>query len=256
MSDLLHPPPAERFAVILRTLREALAAQQTRPGGFVGPLLARAWSRLHHAAARVQALAARLEAGTLRLRPPRLHPDPALPDAPRCPPPVPPTPISPNSVSPNSVSPNSVSPPGAPPRQPGQPVWPRLPRAFGWLLRRTRVVWPYRSQLEQLLRQPDMAELIRAAPPIGHAIRPVCRMLGLHPPADLFPPRRRRRPPPAEVTARHAAPRPPKPSRPPRPLSRLPRTMDGYGPPSRPGFERPVRMYLTVPKPGTTKKPA
>ena len=110
-----------------------------------------------------------------------------------------------------------------------------------------------------------MAALIRAVPPIGQHIRPLCRLLGLHPPPGLLPPRRRRpravanAEATAEATA-EAAPRQPaksprpdqaRPDQPRRRPQRL-RTMAQYGPPSRPGYERPVRMYMTMPKPGNS----
>jgi hypothetical protein len=69
----------------------------------------------------------------------------------------------------------------------------------------------YRGQLEHLLRDPDMAALIAAAPePMGRALRPLCRMLGLPPPPILAPPRPA---PAASAAAEPEKPRPPWPHR-------------------------------------------
>ena len=53
-----------------------------------------------------------------------------------------------------------------------------LPRRFGWLVRQCG--WRaagYGSQLETVLRSPDMAELLAAAPQAGRILRPLCRAL-------------------------------------------------------------------------------
>ena len=159
MNDPLSKPPAERFATIMESVFRALAAQGRR-GTLVGPLLFLVCNRLRTAAARVLALTAQLQAGTLRLRPSRAR----------------------------RAAARRPDPPAA-----QEPAKLRLPRGFGWLRRRVRAVGFGRSQLEYLLAQPDMAALIAAAPPIGRQIRPICRMLGVRPPPGLFPPPRRRR---------------------------------------------------------------
>jgi hypothetical protein len=91
--------------------------------------------RLCAAAAHILAIAARLQAGTLRLRPPRERLAP----------------------------PRKATPPAAEAAA-DAPERPRFPRAFAWLLHRTTGMAFGRSQLSHLLHQPDMAELIAAAP--------------------------------------------------------------------------------------------
>ncbi len=166
MNNRIPRPPAERFATLVESVAKALAAEGLRLG-LVAPWLALIWGKLRSTGARIQRIAAALEAGTLRLQPPR----PLPPLAPR--------------------------PEGSPP-QPDQPVRPKIPQGFGWLLRRVTALSFGRSQLEYLLNEGDMAALIQAAPPVAHHLRPICRMLGVKPPPGLFPPRRppRRQPQP------------------------------------------------------------
>ncbi len=52
----------------------------------------------------------------------------------------------------------------------------------------------YGSELQYLLKLPEMHALIRAAPQVGRLLRPLCRMLGVVPdPAILPPPPKRTR---------------------------------------------------------------
>ena len=96
----------------------------------------------------------------------------------------------------------------APRRRPGQarPQNP-LPQKFGWLLKLVPEAVGYRSQLENLLRDPEMAALLAAAPTaMRRPLRSLCRMLGLSPPPVLpLPPRPK--PPPAPSPATTAAKR-------------------------------------------------
>ncbi len=164
-------PPAERFATLTESVARALAAEGLRLG-LVAPWLALVWCKLRSTGARILRIAAALEAGTLRLTPPR---------------PLPPLP-----------PPTDEKPAHPQPRQKG------LPQGFGWLLRRVTALSFGRSQLEYLLAEPDMAALIAAAPQVAHHLRPVCRMLGVRPPPGLFParrPPRRTRPPAAPTPA-------------------------------------------------------
>ena len=63
-----------------------------------------------------------------------------------------------------------------------------LPQTFGWLLPLVPDAAAYRSQLEYLLRDAEMAALLQAAPPsLGRPLRSLCRMLGLRPPPILAP---------------------------------------------------------------------
>lgn len=199
MSDTLLLPPAERFARVIEAVFQALAAQGVR-GTLVGPLLLLVCGRLRRAAARVVRLATALQAGTLRIRPARHRP------------------------------PRRNPPATVPPK-------PRLPRSFGWLVRRVRAVAFGRSQLEHLLAQPDMAALIAAAPPVGHHIRPICRMLGVRPPPGLLPPRRRG-PPDAAAERERIEPNAPR------------ETAPAAGPASRPPRERPARTAASAPGTG------
>jgi hypothetical protein len=114
-----------------------------------------------------------------------------------------------------------------PPRKrPGQaPPQNELPQTFGWLLPLETQAVVYRAQLEHLLRDPEMAALLAAAPiPMGRALRPLCRMLGLVPPPILAPPAKPHRARP---------PRPPAEPEAPSPSDCRPRTRLGFykGPP-------------------------
>lgn len=60
-----------------------------------------------------------------------------------------------------------------------------LPRGVAWLIRLVPEAAVSGSQLQHLLADPEMAEFIAAAPQIGRLLRPLCRMLGVHPPPGL-----------------------------------------------------------------------
>ena len=54
------------------------------------------------------------------------------------------------------------------------------PRRFGWLVRAaTYQAAGYGAQLREILQQPEMVELLKAAPQAGRILRPVCRMLAI-----------------------------------------------------------------------------
>ncbi len=167
-------PPAERFATLTESVAKALAAEGLRLG-LVAPWLALVWCKLRSTGARILRLAAALEAGTLRLNPPR---------------PLPPLPPRMEDTAPRPDH--------------AKPKRKEIPTGFGWLLRRVTALSFGRSQLEYLLAEPDMAELIQAAPQVAHHLRPICRMLGVKPPPGLFPARRKPR--------RTRPPAPPKPA--------------------------------------------
>ncbi len=178
MNNRTPRPPAERFATLTESVARALAAEGLRLG-LVAPWLALVWCKLRSTGARILRIAAALEAGTLRLTPPR---------------PLPPLPPRTGDASPR--------PDHAKARRK------EIPQGFGWLLRRVTALSFGRSQLEYLLAEPDMAALIAAAPPIAHHLRPICRMLGVKPPPGLFParrPPRRTRPPAPPKPAPEAA---------------------------------------------------
>lgn len=82
-----------------------------------------------------------------------------------------------------------------------------LPRRVAWLLRLVPESAAGASQLQHLLAGPEMAALVAAAPQTGRVPRPLCRMLGVRPPAFLaLPPPVRRAPPAQAATAARAAP--------------------------------------------------
>jgi hypothetical protein len=104
------------------------------------------------------------------------------------------------------------------------PPPPRLPGNFAWLVRLVPQAAAGGSQLRHLLADPEMAELLAAAPQMGRILRPLCRMLGVRPPpGPLAPPPRPRAPPsqPAgpspDLTQGCAPPPAPLPPRPPVP---------------------------------------
>ena len=65
--------------------------------------------------------------------------------------------------------------------QPKKPS--NLPTKFGWLLPLVPDAIGYRSQLQNLLNNPEMAALVAAAPTsLAQPLRSLCHMLGLRPP--------------------------------------------------------------------------
>ena len=82
-----------------------------------------------------------------------------------------------------------------------------LPQKFGWLLKLVPEAVGYRSQLENLLRDPEMAALLAAAPTaMRRPLRSLCRMLGLPPPEILALPPRPKPPPPPPRAKREKPP--------------------------------------------------
>ncbi|MDR3522635.1 MAG: hypothetical protein P4L66_00880 [Acetobacteraceae bacterium] len=82
------------------------------------------------------------------------------------------------------------------------------PGRFGWLVRAVSYeAAGYGSQLRHLLEQPDMVELLTAAPQAARLLRPVCRMLAIETtvlqPGALTPEPKIR-----EIKARPRTPRP------------------------------------------------
>jgi hypothetical protein len=123
------------------------------------------------------------------------------------------------------------------PRPPSQ-----LPRKFGWLLPMVPEAVQYRAQLVCLLRNPEMAALIAAAPAaFARPLRSLCWMLRIDPP-EILP----RRP------AKPRKPRQPQPKR-----EKLP----PYWPPTPPnapswwGSDQPVRTRLSHGRPRSRGSP-
>ena len=135
-----------------------------------GPLIHLIWTRVRRLGARFAALAARVRAGALRsLAPARRR------------------------AASRPASPAPASPP--PP--------PRLPNGFAWLVRLVgREAAGCGGQLQLLLTDPEFATLIAATPQMGRVLRPLCRMLGVEPPAL-----------PARPSRSAAGPRPARPQR-------------------------------------------
>ena len=86
----------------------------------------------------------------------------------------------------------------------------RLPSARGWLVRALGYeAAGYGSQLEALLREPELQALLAVAPAAGRILRPLCRMLGVVPVGALA------------VASPRAADTPARPRRPRRPVVRI-----------------------------------
>ena len=59
----------------------------------------------------------------------------------------------------------------------GRRIW---PRRFGWLVRAaSHQAAGHGAQLRHILEQPEMVELLKAAPQAARMLRPVCRMLAI-----------------------------------------------------------------------------
>jgi hypothetical protein len=163
----------DRFAQLIGGLHRALSKQSNTQCRTAGPLLVLVWNRLCGIRRRFTALAARVRAGTLpAAAPPRAR--------------------------------------AARPRPAAAPDQPRLPSlSCGWLLRLVPEPWhlnAWRTPLQELLADPEMAAVLQAAPQMGRILRPLCHMLHEEPPPYLLLPKRPRRPRPA----RPAKPKPPK----------------------------------------------
>ncbi len=93
---------------------------------------------------------------------------------------------------------------------------PQPPTANGWLVHQLGYhAAGCGSQLEALLREPDLAALLAAAPTAGRTLRPLCRLLGVPLPPALQPAK--------PVRAAPASTRPPRPVRTkPKPVAPIP----------------------------------
>jgi hypothetical protein len=162
------PPPCPPAERFVALLMEVTRAVASRTGwALTLTLIALIATRLRGIKWRFLRLAARLDAGTYKPRVPLEKPA----DRPR----------------------------PAPPRDP-------LPRTFGWLRPLIPETVAFAGQLDALLRDPDMAALMAAAPaPMRRPIRSLCRMLGVRPPPVLDIPRPAR-PPRVPATTREKPP--------------------------------------------------
>lgn len=92
---------------------------------------------------------------------------------------------------------------------------PRLPTRRAWIVASVgHHAAGHASQLETLLATPEATEFLTAVPQAGRILRPLCRMLGLTPPACLRLPERPRPPHQKPRAEPRAAPPPHPPARP------------------------------------------
>jgi hypothetical protein len=181
--SLSPSPPTElsaRFVLAIEGLCQVLAVLAAKQPA-VTEIVMQAWKRLRRNSAQFSALLGRFRAGTLRV-----------------------VPFAPRRVG---------------TRAPSPPKSVRLPRRFGWLFRmlpevagdgyyvasyRARLA-PFRSQLRNLLSDPEMLALIEAAPQARRLLRSVCHLLAIAPTPAL---RRQQHadPAPAAPSAEEPAP--------------------------------------------------
>lgn len=169
----------DRFARIMDGLCRAIAASQNRGLG-PAPLVLLLWTRLRRTATRFATIAARVHAGAHGARRPRTHAGLGCEEG--------------QDRGEGCCNRSKTV----------RPAGPRLPRAFGWLVRVAPAVNGYRSQLQHLLSDPEIEELLSAAPQLGRLLRPLCHMLAIKPSLNLL-----RRPSPVPARAHAPATRPP-----------------------------------------------
>jgi hypothetical protein len=93
----------------------------------------------------------------------------------------------------------------AAPRSASGPLW--RTRHVAWVLRTMKPeVATCAGTLEYLLSMPEMTELIREVPQVGRILRPLCKILGVKPTAELVLPRRAPAPPSARAPSARANP--------------------------------------------------
>jgi hypothetical protein len=142
-------PLARWLTMIVTGLRQAAADRAGRDPA-IAPLVTLLWKRLARLTSRFDALLARLDAG---------HPAPLR--RPR--------------VLPARTAARAAPAPGL-----------RLPGSRYWLIRLLPgEAASYGSQLQALLAKPETAALLAAAPEAGRILRPLCRLLGVHPEGAL-----------------------------------------------------------------------
>jgi hypothetical protein len=142
----------------------------------VAALITLVWKHIFRRRGRLEALLTRVAAGWL---------------------PRPPTP-RPTTTAKQPTAPEPVAPAPLAPDRPhiGPPTLGRLPRGRAWLVRIVGYqAAGFGSQLDHLLADPAMAEFVACVPSAARMLRPLCRALGISPPALGFPPP----PPPRQV---------------------------------------------------------
>lgn len=176
MSSTAHRFPSCPVAFldgIMQGMRAIVAAEAARNRA-LAPLLCLVWAYLGRAAPRLERLIARWRAGHL-------------------PPPRPPG-------TSGAATGARLSHPDTP--RPGS-TRTRLPGRHAWLIRLVQPTAQLAPHLQALLALPVIAELLAAAPQAGRILRPLCRMVGMHP----LPPILRRPPIPRRpVPSAEAAP--------------------------------------------------
>ena len=158
-------PVADRLAATLDGLARAVAARSARGPSWLGGLEALAglliiliWTRVKRADVKIQALLARLRAGTLRVAAAR--------------------------------RPREGRRESAPATRPRAEI--KVPRRFGWLLPLVPCeAAGFAAQLRLHLAEPEMVALLAACPQARRILAPVCRMLAIEPDL-LVPPQARR----------------------------------------------------------------
>ncbi len=161
-----HPlPPAAFFAAVIGDLCRKFA-QHGPTTAALAPLVLFLWNYLQRKVRRLERLLTQWQAGRLPKR---------------------------RAARPKSAPPEPATGEPAPSSTP-KPL--RLPSRRAWLVRLVQPTAVFGSQLEVLLTHPDIQALIAATPQAGRILRPIFRMLGVHPlPAILrrsAPPRRPR----------------------------------------------------------------
>ena len=223
MTDILSHPFARGFALVMASLREAIAYVAGRPAlneqpyrrarrPLAMPLAERLHRRLGKMMQKFNAVFAHVVAfgADPPQRAPRRKPAPR-PDADAAQAP---------DVAQGSSQGSSPTVPGA--ARPDSPKRaPRLPGQAGWLRSLSSEIACYGGQLQYLVNQPDSLAMLRASPMLGRLIQPLCRMLGVVIPAEVAPPR---------------PPKPPRPPRPPRVRKRR------WNPPRRADLHFILRM--------------
>ena len=205
MQDLRQKPLPKRLGFIIALLVRAVAGRNAFDRS-AGPLHILIVGRLRRLQLRFLALFARVQAGTLLLRPPRPQP------------------------------PRSRDPDLSPPERPAEKPELRLPRKFGWLVHGlTPFAESYRCEAAgcragvlSLLEDPQMLALIQTAPQAGRILRPLCHMLGIKPPPILKLPPRPGRPRKPKTAAPAALARVEKPRE--KPITRRPNLAIPPGP--------------------------
>lgn len=94
----------------------------------------------------------------------------------------------------------------APPRDPPSRPTVELPRGFAWLLRLVPETRSLAGQVRHWLTDPELKEILAAAPQAGRLLRPLCHMLGIEPGPALALPRPKRRAAPVQEPAVSDAP--------------------------------------------------